>query len=349
MENTTEKKVSIIVPVYKVEKYLERCVESLLRQTLKEIEIILVDDGSPDLCPELCDAYASRYENVRVIHKKNAGLGMARNTGLEVAVGEYVAFVDSDDYVEKEMYEELYSVAKEENADVVISGGFISEGAYRVTTINKEVEEEVICEGPEVKLLPLKMTGALPEHPIDYEYAMSVCKGIYNRELIVEHHVCFLSEREFISEDLLFHFDIFQHVNKAIVIPKYFYHYCLNKESLTKTYQSKRFQRNVQFYEYVLELLGKRGFSSVYNLYVERLLLASARVAITQVIGHYQRVNRKLFKELADVCNNEVLVDVLERYPIHRLPMKQRIFTYAMRNNAYIILYVLVRLNNITK
>lgn len=349
MENTIEKKVSIIVPVYKVEKYLERCVESLLRQTLKEIEIILVDDGSPDLCPELCDAYASRYENVRVIHKKNAGLGMARNTGLEVAVGEYVAFVDSDDYVEKEMYEELYSVAKEENADVVISGGFISEGAYRATTINKEVEEEVIYEGTEVKLLPLKMTGALPEYPVDYEHAMSVCKGIYKNNIIQKHEITFFSERELISEDLLFHFDICQYASRVIIIPRCFYHYCLNKESLTKTYQSNRFQRNVQFYEYILTLIEKRGFSSENNVYVQRLLIASARVAIVQVIGYYQRMNKMLLVELANICNNVVLVDVLEEYPIHKLPTKQKIFTYAMKRKMYVVLYLLVRLNSLIK
>ena len=97
-------KVSIIVPVYNVEKYLVRCMESLLNQTLKEIEIILVDDGSPDNCPQMCDEYARRDSRVKVIHKSNAGLGYARNSGLDVAVGEYIAFVDSDDYVDTSMY-----------------------------------------------------------------------------------------------------------------------------------------------------------------------------------------------------------------------------------------------------
>ena len=92
-------KVSIIVPVYNVEKYLDRCMESLLNQTLKDIEIILVDDGSPDNCPQICDEYAKKDSRVKVVHKVNAGLGYARNSGLDVASGEYVAFVDSDDYV----------------------------------------------------------------------------------------------------------------------------------------------------------------------------------------------------------------------------------------------------------
>jgi len=94
-------KVSVIVPIYNVEKYFERCMRSLLNQTLKEIEIILVDDESPDNCPAMCDEYAGTDNRVKVIHKKNEGLGFARNSGLEIATGEYVAFVDSDDFVKK--------------------------------------------------------------------------------------------------------------------------------------------------------------------------------------------------------------------------------------------------------
>ena len=112
-------KVSIIVPVYNVEKYLDRCMESLLNQTLKDIEIILVDDGSPDNCPQMCDDYAKTDSRVKVVHKANAGLGYARNSGLDVASGEYVAFVDSDDYVDTKIYESLLLEAENSGADVV--------------------------------------------------------------------------------------------------------------------------------------------------------------------------------------------------------------------------------------
>ena len=98
-------KVSIIVPCWGVEKYLDRCVESLVNQTLKDIEIILVDDESPDRVPVMCDDWAKKDSRIRVIHKKNGGLGFARNSGLDIATGEYVTFCDSDDYIEQEAYE----------------------------------------------------------------------------------------------------------------------------------------------------------------------------------------------------------------------------------------------------
>lgn len=119
MENNT--KVSVIIPVYQVENYLERAVDSVLAQTLKEIEIILVDDGSEDGSGVICDRYAAEFPDVvRVIHKQNEGLGMARNSGVDIAKGEFIAFLDSDDTVEAEMYEELYQKALEGGCDIVM-------------------------------------------------------------------------------------------------------------------------------------------------------------------------------------------------------------------------------------
>ncbi|MDY5641403.1 MAG: glycosyltransferase family 2 protein, partial [Candidatus Faecousia sp.] len=100
-------KVSVVIPVYKVEPYLRRCVDSVLAQTLSDLEIILVDDGSPDHCPEICDEYALTHQNIQVIHKTNGGLASARNAGMRIAQGEYILFVDSDDWIDPEMAEEL--------------------------------------------------------------------------------------------------------------------------------------------------------------------------------------------------------------------------------------------------
>ena len=115
-------KVSVIIPIYKVEKYLSRCLDSVVNQTLEDIEIVLVDDGSPDSCPEICDRYAKKDSRIKVIHKKNEGLGYARNSGMLIATGEYIAFLDSDDYVSKDMYEKVYSELKRTDADCCVTG-----------------------------------------------------------------------------------------------------------------------------------------------------------------------------------------------------------------------------------
>ena len=110
--------ISVIVPVYKVEEYLDECVQSLINQTYTNLEIILVDDGSPDGCPQMCDDWAMRDARIKVIHKKNGGLSDARNAGLDICTGDYVAFVDSDDWIKPEMYRYMYDAIKREKADI---------------------------------------------------------------------------------------------------------------------------------------------------------------------------------------------------------------------------------------
>ncbi len=114
--------ISIIVPVYKVEKYLKKCVDSILAQTFSDFELILVDDGSPDNSGRICDDYAKKDARVRVVHKQNGGLSSARNAGIEVAKGKYLGFVDSDDYIAEDMYELLYKAIIKEEADLSICG-----------------------------------------------------------------------------------------------------------------------------------------------------------------------------------------------------------------------------------
>ncbi len=111
--------ISVIVPIYNVEKYLDRCVDSIINQTYKNLEIILVDDGSPDNCPKMCDDYAKIDNRIKVVHKENGGLSDARNVGMEVATGEYVSFIDSDDYISLDFYETLFQTMIDNDSDIV--------------------------------------------------------------------------------------------------------------------------------------------------------------------------------------------------------------------------------------
>lgn len=129
-------KISIIVPVYKVEKYLKRCVDSILAQTYTNFELILVDDGSPDTCPAMCDKFAKQDNRIKVIHKENGGLSDARNAGLSIATGEYIGFVDSDDYIDPQMYDILLHCLLEDNADVAICNYIrVNESYQKITTM----------------------------------------------------------------------------------------------------------------------------------------------------------------------------------------------------------------------
>ena len=118
----SNKLISVIVPVYKVEPYIHKCLDSILAQTYQNLEIILVDDGSPDSCGKICDEYVARDPRIKVIHKPNGGLSDARNAGLDVCTGEYIGFVDSDDWIEPHMYQRLYELIQQFNADMAFGG-----------------------------------------------------------------------------------------------------------------------------------------------------------------------------------------------------------------------------------
>lgn len=174
-------KISIIVPCYNVEKYLERCLLSLVNQSLKDIEIILIDDGSLDNCPQLCDEWREKDSRVKVIHKPNGGLGYARNSGLEIAQGEYIAFVDSDDYVDTCMYEQLYNSTDKGKHDAVLCGlrqevapqSYVLIRDYDIPTTFVEKQMDYLA-------LSFLYKTELNTHS---RLFMSVWHGIYKREL----------------------------------------------------------------------------------------------------------------------------------------------------------------------
>ena len=138
--------VSVIIPVYKVEKYLRKCVDSVINQTYKNLEIWLVDDGSPDNCPAICDEYAANDSRIKVIHKKNGGLSDARNAALDVMTGKYVTFVDSDDYISKDAIQTMYDVLKEYNTDISLGNmQSVSENGNITSNCSFSDDEKVLC------------------------------------------------------------------------------------------------------------------------------------------------------------------------------------------------------------
>ncbi len=209
-----DKLLSIIVPVYKVEKYLKRCLDSILAQTYKNIEVILIDDGSPDNSGAICDEYALKDNRIRVFHIDNNGVSSARNFGLKKAKGEYIGFVDSDDYIAPEMYEVLVKNLEENNADISICG-FSQEDVngkfYRYwkedITINLSTDEQIEC------LLENRY------------YRCSIWDRIFKKEVL--NNVSFPKDIK-IYEDMLFDYEAIKNSEKAVYTSTPYYFYCEN-------------------------------------------------------------------------------------------------------------------------
>ncbi len=147
MDGKDEELISIVVPVYKVEKYIDRCMESILNQTYTNMEVILVDDGSPDACGEICDRYAERHSFIKAVHQENRGLSLARKRGLQEASGTYVMFVDSDDYIHECMLDVMYQAAKKDDCDLVACQYAVTDDAGEKNAAIRMEEEYLYCKG----------------------------------------------------------------------------------------------------------------------------------------------------------------------------------------------------------
>ena len=344
-------KVSIVVPVYNTEKYLKQCVDSLLAQTLEEIEILLVDDGSAEACARLCDELAEKDARIKVIHKTNGGLGLARNSGMEAASGEYVGFVDSDDYTRPEMYESLYAAAVKNNADLAISGMCFVGGntfSHSGDAVEKHYfKEDTVFEGDGIKTLLLGVVGALPKEPDDSRYGVSVCKNIFRRSLLGKENVEFFSERKIISEDTLFMVDYIKQIEKAVGISGAFYCYRRNDTSLSKSYRSDRFEKVLIFLSELENHIQDKLSEEEYRLYLDRLIQGYGRIVCSQEImyAHDQKIKyRTLRTRLKEICTHETMATVWKTYPWYQLPKKQAAFAFAMKYRLYFLQKLMVLL-----
>lgn len=346
-------KVSIIVPVYNAEKYLQRCVDSICKQTLQDIEVVLVDDGSKEPCAALCDALAQADARVKVIHKQNAGAGLARNTGLEVITGEYIGFVDADDYIVPTMYETLYDAAKKHDADMVVSGVRFVGG----NTFSQEgdcweksyFDTETLFEGNEIKTLLLGVAGALPHEAEDSRYGVGVWKNLFRNRLREEKNLAFLSEREIMSEDTLFLIDFIKCCSKAVGIPGAFYCYCRNDDSISKSYKCDRFEQSLRFVQALENRIADVVDKAEYTLYLDRLTQAYARISCSQEILHAKEKKIPFSatrKRLKEICGNEKIRAILKTYPWYRLPIKQAAFAFTMKYKLFLLQKILVLLRD---
>lgn len=342
--------VSVIIPVYNTEKYVEECVNSVREQTLSDIEIILVDDGSTDKTPEILKNLAAQDKRIKVFRKENGGAGLARNLGLENAAGDYISFVDSDDYIDKNMLEILVNAAKESDADMAMTGirhiGGIVFGGEDV--VKFDFKKKTVFDGEDgMQTLVLGTVGALANEAEDSRYGYSACKNIYKKSVIDQNNIWFCSEREFSSEDMLFLIDFMFHAKRAAGVPGALYFYRRNEGSSSKSYKGGRFERSkIQIAE-VERRLSQRIASEVFAPYCNRQLQAYARVALSQEIMHPCKdagEKRRQSRNIKDILNDDALRTALKGAWWLKLPKMQAVFAFCMKLRFGGVLRILVKM-----
>lgn len=303
--------LSIIVPVYKVEDYLERCINSILNQSFQDFELILIDDGSPDKCPELCDTYAKLDNRIIVIHKENGGVSSARNIGLQQAKGKYVTFIDADDWIDSEYLEIMYKLAEDNSVEMVCCTLLRDDGekSFSYTEIPSEDIKEISLSDNNFKFSEW------------YSIHGPVCK-LVKKSLIDNNNLKF-DEQLSIGEDLLFYVEMMKKVETCICISKPLYHYFQRPDSAMHDMGANQLYSEVKAWYMAVQALSVKWDS--YQNALQKLLWNTYKFVIyacenrkkleyeqIQFIQKIFRLTKKYRHLLAKGIKFEILYFLLE-------------------------------------
>lgn len=325
--------ISIIVPVYNVEKYLPECFDSLKNQSYGNLEIILVDDGSNDSSTHLCVQYAQEDRRVKVLHKKNAGLGLARNTGLEAAKGKYVAFIDSDDFVHTDMILKLYQELRDTGCDTSYCGySHYYEDGHNIE-MPALYNHKVFNKDNIIENILLEMISGIPSAKNEVLLSMSVWHALYSLELIQKFNIRFPSEREYMSEDIIFDIAYLQKSQGVCYIsePLYFYR-CDNPNSLTHRYSLDEFEKQKKMVRRLNQDLSYFLPEESYQYRTQRYLLGRLRTCIQKAV-RYQRIERSfdLRSHVKLLLKDPDIRATIGKYPYWKNPIQLIIFNQFVK------------------
>lgn len=284
--------LSIIIPVYNTREYLDRCVRSVTKQLTDETEIILVDDGSTDGSGVLCDIYAKNDKRIKVVHKENGGLASARNAGLDVAKGEYVNFLDSDDWLNDGAVACVLSVIKEYSPDM-IGYGFAKTTGVKDLYYRKQPFTEGLHTGDEVRADLI-----CPKRLFTFETIRSSCTHVFKRSMLKKYKIRFVSERIVINEDYLFIANCGCHIESYYWCDEIFYNYYTRENSLTTAYRQDMYGRKRNLIEDLNEIT-KDGSAEV-----------KYRTKLFALDCCYESLNNECRRHMKTYLMKEILDDV---------------------------------------
>ena len=339
MENS--KKLSVIVPVYNVEQYLKRCVDSILNQTVTDLEIILVDDGSTDSSGSLCDRYAKDYTNIRVHHKPNGGLTSAWKAGLELARGAYIGFVDSDDWIDPDMYERMLTLAEREDADVTVCGLVFDfedpkiPKRNEISNFRKSVYDRKELEA----LFPTLINDG-------YFFGRTLQPARVTklfRKSLLQANVEFCDNRVAVGEDLQITFPVILDTRKLCVVQDFYpYHYWINQKSITGQYDSSYIEK-VKLLSGRLQAISDAKGVYDFTAQIRNDFLGLAVLAVkNEIYRNYQSGRQSVVANVKRICEDAMVKEALEKHTMDTLSLSIRIYLWLMKKGHYNLCYWLV-------
>ena len=295
--------ISVVIPVYKVEKTLNRCIESVLWQTYTDFEIILVDDGSPDRSGEICDTYDSKYSFVTAIHQENRGISSARNVGMERARGEYIMFLDSDDYLEPDCLEAVYN----RHTDLCI-GSIVNEQLNGSRYNQIEREDETIS----AEQFPEKLPALYAERRLNYVHGK-----LYSRAIIEKHNLKFEDYKLTAAEDTVFNFVFLKYCSNVYICSKTVHHYMQLSGGLGSKFYFDRYERCRRLDDYLTDLCTQTGWLvPAMRDELDKRLVRGAVWCLAGIDKHPEAPYRTRKKALDFICADDYLRKIVSKFRI---------------------------------
>lgn len=333
-------KISIIIPVYNTEKYLRYCLDSIRKQTLKDIEVIVVDDGSKDKSSAICDEFA-KDKRFRIFHNENRGVSYARNFGIKEAVGEYCMFVDSDDWLDEIMCEIMWKSAEEYNADLVICGNYNE--ATSGTAQRHLYSEDTLFMGDEyteqIVVHTLGLTGKNIKNPAKLDKLTPIWARAYRTSIIKENKIQFIDLQKLPSECMQFNFEFCVSAKSAYYVDKVLYHYRRNTvSSVTKPYRNDLLKKWLWWIDYENEYITKK------QLPTEFMNALYSRICCSVIPLGGNAVKLGSVKSILQECRNFLKAPIYRKAFAHFdysiCPLYWRAFFWSAKTNNTLMFFV---------
>lgn len=331
--------ISVIVPVYKVELFLERCVNSLTSQSLNDIEIILVDDGSPDRSGEICDRLKLQDNRIRVLHKSNGGLSSARNAGMEIASGKYIGFVDSDDDVDPDMFKTMVYAAEKYSADFVMSDYTRIYENGQQTIVSTQLEDGLYEKKDIVKkIYPFLIMG----ENVDYGPILSVWHCIYNRNFLQKNKIKFANDVKW-SEDNLFNAIAGYCADRFVYLKgKALYHYYQNSGTITTSYRPGAWDVYKRMNNYIERFfLPKTDYDFSRQAKLHLIYYACNTIGMECKNAENAKVAKVRVREI--LCDRKLKKAFNDFHLPSDIPLKLKIQIWLMKHRCVKLLTIIIR------
>lgn len=329
--------ISIIVPIYKVEKYIRQCVESILAQTYTDIEVVLVDDGSPDNCPAICDEFAKNDKRVKAVHKKNGGLMSARQAGLRAACGEYVGFVDGDDWIEPDMYENFAKAIERYEPDMALCEFYFSD-SDRDELSSQNLSREYYSKSQlEKEIYPTMLFKDR-----FYSFGVNPCcwSKVFKKELL-EKNLYKVTPKIKIGEDAAFTYPCLLDAESLAYVDKTLYHYRINPKSMTKSYDPNYEKTILIPYDILKETFSASGYK-IENQLDYYLLYLSNGVLRNEASKENDKSFSKTIKTLKEFMKKSDISSASKRVDKSLLPMHTKLVAlfFSLKSPTLLFLYI---------